>query len=110
MSIEKLLERASKAYYEGSPIMHDWEFDAIADRAKLNNIGYKTKDGVKHMNRLYSLQKIFEGEKFPIANADLIETPKLDGACVSLLYKQGYLTQALTRGDGIVGIDITDKI
>ena len=110
MSIEKLLERASKAYYEGSPIMHDWEFDAIADRAKLNNIGYKTKDGVKHIHRLYSLQKIFEGEKFPIANADLIETPKLDGACVSLLYKKGYLTQALTRGDGIVGIDITDKI
>ena len=110
MSIEKLLERASKAYYEGSPIMHDWEFDAIESRAQINRIGYKTKDGVKHIHRLYSLQKIFEGEKFPIANADLIETPKLDGACVSLLYKQGYLTQALTRGDGIVGIDITDKI
>lgn len=110
MSIEKLLERASKAYYEGNPIMHDWEFDAIESREQLNRIGYKTKDGVKHLHRLYSLQKIFEGEKVPIANADLIETPKLDGACVSLLYKKGYLTQALTRGDGIVGIDITDKI
>ena len=110
MSIEKLLERASKAYYEGNPIMHDWEFDAIESREQLNRVGYKTKDGVKHMHRLYSLQKIFEGEKFPLANADLIETPKLDGACVSLLYKKGYLTQALTRGDGIVGIDITDKI
>jgi len=110
MSIEKLLERASKAYYEGSPIMHDWEFDALESRAQINKVGYKTKDGVKHMHRLYSLQKIFEGEKFPITNTDLVETPKLDGACVSLLYKEGYLTQALTRGDGIVGVDITDKI
>ena len=110
MSIEKLLERASKAYYEGNPIMHDWEFDALESRAKINSVGYKTKDGVKHIHRLYSLQKIFQGDKFPITNTDLIETPKLDGACVSLLYKEGYLTQALTRGDGIVGVDITDKI
>ena len=50
MSIEKLLERASKAYYEGSPIMHDWEFDALENRAQINRVGYKTKDGVKHMH------------------------------------------------------------
>ena len=110
MTLENLLERASKAYYEGSPIMEDWEFDALSSRAKINKVGYKTKDGVKHMHRLYSLQKIFVGEKPPIANAHLIETPKLDGACISLLYKEGYLAQALTRGDGIEGIDITDKI
>ena len=41
---------------------------------------------------------------------EIIETPKLDGACISLLYKKGTLVQALTRGDGIEGIDITDKI
>lgn len=110
MSIEALLEKASKAYYEGTPIMEDWEFDAISSRAKINKVGYKTKDGVKHMHRLYSLQKIFVGEKPPITNTVLIETPKLDGACISLLYKEGYLVQALTRGDGIEGIDITDKI
>ena len=110
MTLENLLERASKAYYEGSPIMEDWEFDALSSRAKINKVGYKTKDGVKHMHRLYSLQKIFVGEKPPIVNAYLIETPKLDGACISLLYKEGYLAQALTRGDGIEGVDITDKI
>jgi len=110
MTLENLLERASKAYYEGSPIMEDWEFDALSSRAKINRVGYKTKDGVKHMHRLYSLQKIFVGEKPPIVNAYLIESPKLDGACISLLYKEGYLAQALTRGDGIEGVDITDKI
>ena len=30
MTLENLLERASKAYYEGSPIMEDWEFDALS--------------------------------------------------------------------------------
>ena len=110
MTLENLLERASKAYYEGSPIMEDWEFDALSSRSKINRVGYKTKSGVKHMHRLYSLQKIFVGEKPPIVNAYLIESPKLDGACISLLYKEGYLAQALTRGDGIEGIDITDKI
>ena len=110
MTLENLLERASKAYYEGSPIMEDWEFDALSSRSQINRVGYKTKGGVKHMHRLYSLQKIFVGEKPPIANAHLIESPKLDGACISLLYKEGYLAQALTRGDGIEGVDITDKI
>ena len=110
MTLENLLERASKAYYEGSPIMEDWEFDALSSRSQINRVGYKTKDGVKHMHRLYSLQKIFVGEKPPIVNAYLIESPKLDGACISLLYKEGYLAQALTRGDGIEGVDITDKI
>ena len=110
MTLENLLERASKAYYEGSPIMEDWEFDALSSRSKINRVGYKTKSGVKHMHRLYSLQKIFVGEKPPIVNAYLIESPKLDGACISLLYKEGYLAQALTRGDGIEGVDITDKI
>ncbi len=110
MTLENLLERASKAYYEGSPIMEDWEFDALSSRSKINRVGYKTKSGVKHMHRLYSLQKIFIGEKPPIVNAYLIESPKLDGACISLLYKEGYLAQALTRGDGIEGVDITDKI
>ena len=110
MTLENLLERASKAYYEGSPIMEDWEFDALSSRSQINRVGYKTKGGVKHMHRLYSLQKIFVGEKAPITNTRLIETPKLDGACISLLYKEGYLAQALTRGDGIEGVDITDKI
>ncbi|MGB2470284.1 MAG: hypothetical protein ACPIA5_05480, partial [Flavobacteriales bacterium] len=34
---------------------------------------------------------------------ECIETPKLDGAAVSLLYVAGFLQLALTRGDGIQG-------
>jgi DNA ligase (NAD+) len=110
MSIEKLLDQASKAYYKGEPIMHDWQFDTLQDFVGYERVGYEPEDKVKHKCRLYSLQKIFEGEKPPIVNADMIETPKLDGACISLLYQRGDLVQALTRGDGIEGVDITSKM
>ena len=37
-------------------------------------------------------------------------SPKLDGAAVSLLYVGGELQQALTRGDGKIGKDVTNKV
>ena len=39
-----------------------------------------------------------------------IGSPKLDGAAVSLLYVSGELKQALTRGDGKIGKDVTNKL
>ena len=36
--------------------------------------------------------------------------PKIDGVAVSLLYQQGRLVRALTRGDGSVGDDVTDNV
>ena len=36
--------------------------------------------------------------------------PKLDGASISLLYENGMLTRAVTRGDGLVGEDVTANI
>jgi DNA ligase (NAD+) len=36
--------------------------------------------------------------------------PKVDGVAVSLLYNDGLLTRAATRGDGVVGEDITHNV
>ena len=111
--VKEQLRKASKAYYKGEPIMSDAEFDKLAEISGFNEVGTSTqKNRFNHAFRMYSLQKVFENEhteKKPLK--DYIEkvtwTPKLDGAAVSLLYINGELERALTRGDGKQGIDIT---
>lgn len=97
-------------YYEGYPILSDDEFDMLADKHQYNAVGYKVTDAIPHTYRMYSLKKCFDLTDAPLSVEDCIETPKLDGAAVSLLYVEGLLQLALTRGDGIQGRDITDKM
>ena len=110
--IMKILEQASKAYYEGNPIMTDAQFDVLAEGHNWSSVGYKLKgDRVDHTHRLYSLQKHFDGDgESPLSGEkDVVVTPKLDGASVALTYQNGQLTQALTRGDGVQGLSVTNK-
>ena len=51
------------------------------------------------------ITKLLPNEKIPV----VIE-PKVDGVAVSLLYENGKLRHAATRGDGTVGDDITQNI
>ena len=51
------------------------------------------------------IQRLLPNEKIPV----VIE-PKVDGVAVSLVYENGRLRQAATRGDGTVGDDITQNI
>ena len=51
------------------------------------------------------LERLLPGEKVRV----VIE-PKVDGVAVSLLYENGHLRYAATRGDGTVGDDITQNI
>ena len=106
--LENKLREASSAYYSGSPIMTDQEFDALARATNFNEVG--TREGrIPHAFRMWSLQKVFEGDKCPFTNKGVIVTPKLDGSAISILYIEGELQRVLTRGDGKCGIDITDK-
>ena len=43
-------------------------------------------------------------------SVDFLLEPKLDGVAISLLYENGYLTQALTRGDGNTGENVFENI
>ena len=108
--MQAFLDRASTMYYEGYPIISDEEFDLLASKHNYNKVGYTVTDAVSHTYQMYSLQKCFDIDKAPLDINDCILTPKLDGAAVSLLYVNGSLELALTRGDGIQGRDITDKM
>src|SRR5436189_6310772 len=51
------------------------------------------------------IQRLLPNEKIPV----VIE-PKVDGVAVSLIYENGRLRQAATRGDGNVGDNITQNV
>lgn len=51
------------------------------------------------------VKKGLEGEEFELC-AEL----KFDGTSISLVYTDGKLTQAVTRGDGVRGDDVTDNV
>ena len=77
---------------------------------------------VKHRVPMLSLDNAFGLEEFRSfdsrvrknlqddSDVEYIIEPKLDGLAISLLYKQGRLVQAATRGDGKTGEDVTENV
>lgn len=78
---------------------------------------------VRHEQPMLSLDNAFSDEEFeqfhrrvldrlgePDAALEFACEPKLDGVAVSLLYRDGALERAATRGDGTTGEDITDNV
>lgn len=111
--LEQFLNTASRAYYAGQPIISDEQFDRLADSCGYSSVGAQVQGNTaKHLYQMYSLQKYYEDEgKRPLeGHTDLAMSIKLDGAAISLLYVDGELVQALTRGDGVEGQIITDKL
>ena len=110
--MRNFLAYAAAKYYAGEPIITDAEFDRLAKQYNFEDVGAPVdlSRAVPHAHRMYSLKKCFVGEPLIQLPGEVIETPKLDGAAVSLLYINGKLALALTRGDGKAGQDITDKM
>lgn len=104
------LEKASVAYYSGFPLISDAEFDALSAKYGYDAVGHSVTDGIPHLHKMYSLQKFFNIAEAPSNLMDYVVSPKLDGAAVSLTYINGHLALGLTRGDGNLGRDITDKL
>lgn len=136
-SIEKLNLWAYHYYSLDNPIATDEEYDTlyfkvvayekehpeeISHLSPTNRVGDKLLDGFEkstHIERLYSLDDIFSKEElfdwalklqkeFP--DVDFYEEPKYDGLSLNLLYENGILIKAATRGDGEVGEDVTMNI
>lgn len=125
--LSQQIKAASQAYYSGHPIISDVEFDALLNKLKIEEpdnpllttvgYGYLPEPGmvkVKHLaGTVGSLDKIKiadieAGYKFP--HDSIVVTPKLDGGSAVAYYKKGKLDRILTRGDGEIGIDITQNL
>lgn len=75
---------------------------------------------VDHLRRMESLDNAFSFEElegwYARLGRDGIESPallcelKVDGLAINLLYEQGRLVRALTRGDGTTGEDVTPNV
>lgn len=119
-----LLIKAKDAYYNGTPIMSDSEFDKLEEDLKNidpNNKYFEIvgapstgKAKIKHRTPMLSLDKAKTVEdvvkywnKITEKRIDWIAEPKIDGLSATIVYVNGELTYVATRGDGKVGQDIT---
>lgn len=106
-----ILDYYSEMYYKGTPVISDDQFDSLASAAGYEKVGHASKSGYPHLYQMYSLQKHFDINEVSKAFLDkCVVSDKLDGAAISLIYSEGRLKAALTRGDGVRGQLITDKV
>lgn len=125
-----ILNEAAEAYYNtGNPIMSDEMFDMrledlrrfeeetdfVFSNSPTQRVGAKVLtelNEVTHVSPMLSLDKchnINELLKF-INNKETIASIKLDGLTCRLTYENGLLVRAETRGNGIIGSDITEHV
>ena len=112
-SIKRLLDRAWAAYDHGIPFMSDAVFDTLSIKYKYNDFGTEPLgEKATHPFQMNSLKKVYDDEPAPYDLVDEVESPKLDGTAISLVYDEGFLSMALRRGRSgdTEGQVVTDKM
>ena len=132
---EVLWENSRKYYVENAPTMSDYEYDQLMHELEdleraypelatpdspTRRVGSDLESGfAKYPHRypmlsLGNTYSIGEVEEFAQRAAKSLETPfswccelKFDGTAICLTYRNGKLFRALTRGDGVMGDDVT---
>jgi len=136
---EQIRHHDQKYYVEAAPEISDLEYDRLLERLKrleaehpelvtpdspTQRVGDRPVEGlaeVRHrvpmlsMDNTYSVnelkqygrrtERLLSGESI-----EWVVELKIDGVAVSLLYEDGLLVRAATRGNGVVGDDITHNI
>ncbi|WMI82121.1 NAD-dependent DNA ligase LigA [Anaerotignum sp. MB30-C6] len=125
--LTSLLNEASKAYYQkDSEMMSNQEYDRLYDElvalekesgivlanSPTQRVGYTVLSNlkkVKHDSPILSLDKTKETDKLKsfLGDKEGILSWKLDGLTIVLTYENGELVQAITRGNGEIGEDVT---
>ena len=129
-ALEVLIKKYQKSYYNGEAEISDAEFDLLWDDLKnldpknpvLSKVGQDITYGfpkVKHLIPMGSQDKAANPEEFNVWAEKMLKQSdfggflvqyKLDGASIELQYDKGRLTKAVTRGDGIIGDEITANV
>ena len=127
--LNELLAKASQAYYNtGAEIMSDHEYDALYDElealeketgvilngSRTQQVGYEVASSlkkVKHPSKMLSLEKTKSVDELAAWLVDKkgFLSWKLDGLTLVLTYSGGKLVQAVTRGNGETGEEITQN-
>lgn len=126
--LEAEIVAARDAYYNSSsPRMSDEQYDALVDELAARHPNHPLLQvvgtvpagaAVQHSVPMLSLDKCltletlnawFTSCKLPVRTPILIE-PKIDGVSASIIYEGGKLVRAATRGDGLVGEDVTHVV
>ncbi len=138
--LRKQLKKHSRLYYEqGNPAISDSQYDEMMRDLKhlekshpefmskgspTQKVGRAVRDGytkVTHTAPMLSLGSVHAEEecrKFAATCQKELDTPDLDYACepkldglsVELVYERGVFVRGATRGDGVVGEDVTANL
>jgi DNA ligase (NAD+) len=122
-ALERLIGAYQESYYNGEGEISDGEFDLLWNELKsldpenplLKRVGADDTDGfpkARHLIPMGSQEKAANPEEFrawaaKIAPESFVVQYKLDGASLELQYERGSLVRAITRGDGLIGDEIT---
>ncbi len=128
------LNKHRRAYYEGNTVLiSDADYDDLLKELESLENKYpelitgdsptQTVGGlanqafapVEHLDRMMSLDNVFSHDEFQVWSERAGQGPylcelKIDGLAVNLRYLNGELVSAATRGDGVVGEDVTANV
>jgi len=136
---EQIEEHRAAYYKDDSPLVSDAEYDELSRRLEAleekypelvtdssptqtvgGSVDTSTFAPVEHIGRMYSLDNVFDFEELRawydrVRDAVSVKSKflcelKIDGLAVNLLYRNGELVRAATRGDGRIGEDITANV
>ena len=136
---EQIAHHRRKYYFDDAPEISDAEYDALerelqqieAEHPELvipdsssQRVGGEPSDAfvnVRHRTPLLSLDNAYSEDELRAWDERLMRAiggqvgryvvePKIDGLSIALWYRKGHLERAVTRGDGIVGEDVTANV
>ncbi|WP_419764698.1 MAG: NAD-dependent DNA ligase LigA [Arcobacter sp.] len=135
--INILISWAIAYYVEDNPQASDEEYDKLSreclayeqENPSLSHPNSPNKrvggfvlegfEKASHLSRMWSQEDVFNTQELEdwIKRAKKVNTnlefycePKFDGASLNLIYENGVLKQAITRGDGSIGEDVTNNV